>query len=126
MIYYFYRCGLWFILVLCLTLCYFVLAFFSRFSIAIISLGEERANLGAFRAFVRFVLVSFCRFPFPLGVWEGLRFVIVALPRLTFLFIIFVYVCLFMYVLVKFLFWVAFWPILWEENYSFGFLLVVF
>ena len=24
----------------------------------------------------------FCRFPLPVGVWEGLRFVIVALPRL--------------------------------------------
>ena len=35
-------------LVLCLTLCYFVFVFFSRFSIAIISLWEERANLGAF------------------------------------------------------------------------------
>ena len=41
-----------------------------------------RADLGAFRAFVRFVLVWICRFPLPLGVWEGLRFVIVALPRL--------------------------------------------
>ena len=29
--------------------------------------------------FVRFVLVWICRFPLPLGVWEGLRFVIVAL-----------------------------------------------
>ena len=29
--------------------------FFSPFSIAITSLGEERANLGAFRTFVRFV-----------------------------------------------------------------------
>ena len=42
------------------------------------SLGEERANLNAFRTFVRFVLVWFCRFPLPLGVWEGLRIVIVA------------------------------------------------
>ena len=33
------------------------LCFFSPFSIAITSLGEERANLGAFRTFVRFVLV---------------------------------------------------------------------
>ena len=40
------------------------------------------ANLSAFRVFVRFVLVWFCRFPLPLGVWEGLRFVIVALPGL--------------------------------------------
>ena len=45
-------------------------------------LGEERANLSAFRTFVRFVLVWICRFPLPLSVWEGLRFVIVALPGL--------------------------------------------
>ena len=56
--------------------------FFSPFSIAITSLGEEKANLGAFRTFVRFVLVWICRFPIPLGVWEGLRLVIVALPGL--------------------------------------------
>ena len=36
---------------------HFVLVFFSPFSIAITSLGEERANLSAFRTFVRFVLV---------------------------------------------------------------------
>ena len=58
----------------------FVLVFFSPFSIAITSLVEERAN---FSAFVRlFGLCLFCRFPLPLGVWEGLRFVIVALPGL--------------------------------------------
>ena len=45
---------------------------------------KERANLSAFRTFVRFVLVWVCRFPLPLGVWEGLRFVIVALPGLFF------------------------------------------
>ena len=66
--------------VLCLTLCYFVHVLFSPLSIAITSLGEERANLSAFRVFVRFALVSFCLFPLPLGVWEGLRFVIEALP----------------------------------------------
>ena len=66
----------------CLSMCHFVLVFFSPFSIAITSLGEERANLSAFRTFVRFVLVWICRFPLPLGVWEGLRFVIVALPGL--------------------------------------------
>ena len=55
---------------------------FSSFSIAITSLGEERANLSTFRTFVRFVLVWICRLPPPLGVWEGLRFVIVALPGL--------------------------------------------
>ena len=68
--------------VLCLALCHFVLVFFSSFSNAITSLGEERAKLSAFRTFVRFVLVWICRFPLPLGVWEGLRFVIVALPGL--------------------------------------------
>ena len=68
--------------VLCLILCYFVLVFFSHFSIAITSLGEERANRSAFRTFVRFALVWFCLSPLPLGVWEGLRFVIVALPGL--------------------------------------------
>ena len=68
--------------VLCLTLCYFVLVFFSPFSIAIISLGEEIANLSAFRTLVRYVLVWLCLFPLPLGIWEGLRFVIVALPGL--------------------------------------------
>ena len=60
----------------------FCLVIFSPFSIAIISLGEERANLGAFRTCVRFALVWFCLFPLPLCVWEGLRFVIVALPGL--------------------------------------------
>ena len=56
--------------------------FFNPFSIAIISLGEEKANLSAFRTFVRFVLVWIYQFPLPLGVWKGLRFVIVALPGL--------------------------------------------
>ena len=65
-----------------LSVCHFVLVLFSPFSIAITSLGEERANLSAFRTFVRFVLVWICRFPLPLGVWEGLRFVTVALPGL--------------------------------------------
>ena len=38
--------------VVCISVCHFVLVFFSPFSI-----GEERANLSAFRKFVRFVLV---------------------------------------------------------------------
>ena len=66
----------------CFVLFFVVVFFFSPFSIAITSLGEERANLSAFHTFLRFVLVWICRFPFPLGVWEGLRFVIVALPGL--------------------------------------------
>ena len=49
--------------VLSLALCYFVLVFFSPFSIAITSLEEARANLRALRTSVRFVLVLFCLFP---------------------------------------------------------------
>ena len=48
----------------------------------IVNIWEERANLSAFRMFVRFVLVWFCGLRLPLGVWKGLRFVIVALPGL--------------------------------------------
>ena len=57
-----------------LALCHFVLLFFSPFSIAIILLGEEMANLSAFRMFDRFVFV-WIWFPLPLDVWKGLRFV---------------------------------------------------
>ena len=62
--------------VVCLSVCHFVLVLFGPFGIAITSLGDERVGLGAFRAFVRFVLVWICWFPRPLEVWEGLRFVI--------------------------------------------------
>ena len=63
--------------------------FFSPFSIAITSFGEEGANLSAFRTFVRFVLVCICRFSLPLGALEGLRFVIVAVPGLfSYLFLV--------------------------------------
>ena len=67
--------------VLSLVLCYFVLVFFSCFSIVITSLGEEKAN-SAFRTFVRFALAWFCLFPLPLGIWVGLKLLIVALPGL--------------------------------------------
>ena len=86
--------ALWFILrgelfyVLPCVILFFV--FFSSFSIAITSLGEEKANLSAFRSFVRFVLVWICRFPLPLGVWEVQRFVIVTLPGLfSYLFLLY-------------------------------------
>ena len=54
-------CGLFFeaislSLVLLLHL-YFVIVFFSPFSIVITSLGKERANFSVFRTFVRFALV---------------------------------------------------------------------
>ena len=61
--------ALWFILrgyLFCvLHLCYFVLVFFSPFSVASTSLGEEGANLSVFFfcTFVRFALVWFCLFP---------------------------------------------------------------
>ena len=81
-----------------LFVCHFVLVFFSPFSIAITSLREARAYLSAFPTFVRFVLVWICRFPLPLGVWEGLRFMIVALPGLlSYLFLVYkfrkIYAC---------------------------------
>ena len=57
--------------VVCLTMCHFVLVIFSPFSIAITSLGEERANLSAFRTFVRFVLVWTCNFLFLLVSGKG-------------------------------------------------------
>ena len=58
---------------------------------AITSLGEERANVSAFRTFVRFVFVWICRFSLPLGVWEGCQHVIVALPeRLLTFFLLFI------------------------------------
>ena len=59
--------------VLRLAFCYFVLVFFRPFSISITLLGDERANLSAFRTSVRFALVWFCLFPLHLGVWEELR-----------------------------------------------------
>ena len=53
--------------VVCLSVCHFVLVVFSPFSIAITSLGEERANLSAFRTFVWFVVFRFVGFLFLLG-----------------------------------------------------------
>ena len=60
--------------VLSLSFFYFVFVVYNSLSIAITSPGEERANLSAFRTFVRFALVWFGLFPLPLCVWEGLRF----------------------------------------------------
>ena len=60
--------------VVCLSVCHFVLVFFSPFSIAITSPGEERANLSAFRTLFGLSLLGFL-FPLSFGVWEGLRLV---------------------------------------------------
>ena len=53
--------------VVCLSVCHFVLVFFSPFSIAITSLGEERADLSAFRT----CLFGFVGFLFLLGSGKG-------------------------------------------------------
>ena len=68
--------------VLSLALCYLILVFCSSLSMTIISRGEERDNLSDFRTFVRFTFVWFCLYPLLLGVRDGLRLVIVALPGL--------------------------------------------
>ena len=61
----------------------YLVPFFSCvFLLAITSLREERAYISIVRMFDRIVLVWICRFPLPHNVWEGLRFVIVALPGL--------------------------------------------
>ena len=70
--------------VICLTMCHFVLVFFSPFSIAITSLGVERANLSAVRTFIRFVFVWICRFPLPValpGLLSYLFFFLLTVPR---------------------------------------------
>ena len=76
--------ALWFILRGDLLYVFLCVILFLCFSVLLVlrlpRLGKR--ELSAFRTFVRFVLVWICRFPYPLGVWEGLRFVIVALPGL--------------------------------------------
>ena len=81
-----------------LALCYFVLIFFLPcvilflYFFSLLSIWEERANFSTFRTFVRFALVWFYLFPFPLCVWDGWRLVIVALDfSLTFFVIIIIY-----------------------------------
>ena len=52
------KCGLFYEAICCMSFrVSFCSCVFSPFSIAITSLGEERANLSAFRTFVWFVLV---------------------------------------------------------------------
>ena len=78
------------------------------FSIAITSLGEEKANLSDFRMFDRFVLVLICRFPLPLDVLEGLRLVILALPGLfsyLFYYLRIIYLTLFDYLTILLIFY---------------------
>ena len=56
---------------MCLTLCYFVLVFFSPFSTATTLFGEERVNLSAFRTFDRLCLFGFVGFLFLLMSGKG-------------------------------------------------------
>ena len=67
--------------VVCLSVCHFVLVFLSPFSIVITSLGKRELIL------VLFVRLSICAcldlsVSSSCRVWEGLRFVIMALPGL--------------------------------------------
>ena len=57
--------------VVCLSMYHFVLVFFSPFSIAITSLGEERANLSAFVRLFGLCLFRFVSFLFLLGSGKG-------------------------------------------------------
>ena len=57
--------------VLCLTLCYFVLVFFSPFSIVITSLGEDKANLSVIVRLFDLRLFGFVSFLFLLMFWKG-------------------------------------------------------
>ena len=69
--------------VVCLSVCHLVLVFFSPFSIGITSLGEERELiLVLFARLFSLCLFRSVGFLFLLGIWERLRFVIVALPGL--------------------------------------------
>ena len=73
--------------VLSLALYDFVLVFSVHLASRLLCLGKRELILIIFRTFVRFALVWFCLFPPPPGVWEGLRFVIVALPGLSRMFL---------------------------------------
>ena len=57
--------------VVCLSVCHFVLVFFSPFSIAITSLGEERANLSVFARLFGLCLFGFVGFLIILGSGKG-------------------------------------------------------
>ena len=73
--------ALWFILRGDLLYVFPCVILFLCFSVLFV-LRLPRLGKRELRTFVRFVLVWICRFPLPPGVWERLRFVIVALPGL--------------------------------------------
>ena len=78
--------ALWFILRGDLLYIFPCVILFLCFSVLLVlrlpRLGKRELILVLFVRLFGFVLVQICRFPLPLGVWEGLRFVIVALPGL--------------------------------------------
>ena len=67
--------------ILYLTLCYFVLVFSVLLALRLPRLGKRELILVLFVRLFDLRLFGFC-LPLPLGVWEGLWFVIVALPGL--------------------------------------------
>ena len=67
--------------VVCLTLCYFVLGFSILLASRLPRLGKRELMLVFFVRLFDLRLFGFA-VSFPLGVWEGLRFVFVAFPGL--------------------------------------------
>ena len=67
----------YFLLCVILFLCFSVLL-----ALRLPRLGKRERILVLFVHLFDLCLFGFCLFPLPLGVWEGLRFVIVALPEL--------------------------------------------
>ena len=78
--------ALWFILRGDLLYVFPCVILFLCFSVLLVlrlpRLGKRELILVLFVRLFGLCLFSICRFPLPLGVWEGLRFVIVALPGL--------------------------------------------
>ena len=52
------------------------------FALRLLRLGKRELVLVLFVRWFVLRLFGFCLFPLPLGIWEGLRFLIVALPGL--------------------------------------------
>ena len=66
--------------VVCLTMCHFVIVFSVLLVLRLPRLGKRELILVLFVRLFDLCLFEIFWFPLPLGVWEGLRFVIVALP----------------------------------------------
>ena len=66
--------------VLCLSVSFFFLCFSVLLVLRLPRLGKRELILVLFVRLIGLCLFRFVGFPLPLGVWDGLRFVIVALP----------------------------------------------